>query len=250
MTTLATDSRSAVGCPAFVLHVREGYDDRERHVDSMMADKHIDFEYVLDGDMSDLTPGLLAEYFAGDMARRTPATSCAMKHLIACRHIVERGLDGALVLEDDIILLDRFTDIFRKGMAELAANGEWNSRPVIVNYEDTRLRFVPRSKRVRGRVLYEGDRDRMTGALYVNARAARLILDRARSCKMDCPIDLFHCRLLRQGLLTYLWCQPVIATQGSHTGMFRSGINLTKSTREAISWKLKLYYKRLLYFLR
>lgn len=230
--TMATSKTNALGkgVSTFVLHVKTGYEDRAEHIERMMREKGISYEYILDGDMSDLDDAIINRYFRDNMACCKPETSCAMKHLIACREIIDRGLAGALVLEDDILLFGNFAEVFRKSLAELEGNEQWRERPVIINYEDTRLRFVPRSKRVKGRVLYEGDRDRMTGAIYVNARAAKLIYGYAQQTRVELPIDLLHCKMLREGQLTYLWCQPAIATQGSHTGAFKSGINLSKSS--------------------
>ena len=45
--------------PIFVLHVREGYEDRAAHIDAMMARLGLSFEYMLDGDKCDLTPEVL-----------------------------------------------------------------------------------------------------------------------------------------------------------------------------------------------
>lgn len=214
----------------FVLHVKKGYEERATHISCMMKRMKIPFEYILDGDIQDINADILDKYFTGNMASPTPATSCALKHIIACKNIVDMDLEGALVLEDDIVLHNNFMEVFRKSINELNDNYSWNTKPVIINYEDTRLRFIPRSKRIKGRVLYEGDRDRMTGALYVNRLAAELILDYALRRKLDRPIDLFHCKLIKDKSILYLWCQPVIATQGSHTGMFKSGINLNKKS--------------------
>ena len=234
----------------FVLHVKKGYEDREEHISRMMKKMNIAFEYILDGDMQDITKETLEKYFTGEMKINSPATSCALKHLLACHEIVERKIEGALVLEDDIVLHDNFVSVFQRSIDELKGNSNWNAKPVIINYEDTRLRFVPRSKRVEGRVLYEGDRDRMAGAIYVNHAAAKLIWDYAIKDKLDQPIDLFHCYLLKKNLIAYLWCQPVVATQGSHSGLFMSGININKNYFDILKWKFNLLYKKMIYYFR
>lgn len=170
----------------FVLHVREGYEDRAAHIDSMMARLGLPFEYILDGDKADLTPEILDRWFAGPMKCVQGATSCACKHLMACRQIISRGLPGALILEDDIVLTRRHEEVARHTIAELPAG-----RPAIISYEDTRLRFVPRSRRRKGQYLYAGDRDRFTGALYVNSEAARIILDEAEKTRHRLPYRHF-----------------------------------------------------------
>ncbi|MCM1312518.1 MAG: hypothetical protein NC206_11785 [Bacteroides sp.] len=74
-------------------------------------------------------------------------------------------------------------------------------------------------------MLYPGDRDRMAGCYYINAAAARLICENyGKDENSTLAIDLFHNKLLKDGRLQYLWCQPTVATQGSHTGKFGSAI--------------------------
>lgn len=235
----------------FVLHVRKGYEKRKQHIESMLGKMDIPFEYILDGDICDLTDDVLDKYFCGEtMTGKYPFTSCSYKHLLAYKEIVNRNMEGALILEDDIFLQKKFVRTFNKSMEELRQYSAEHPEPVIISYEDTRLRFVPRSKRIKGTVIYKGDRDRMTGAFYINREAAKLLIEYAETHKFDLPIDLTHCKLLREGRLTYFWSQPTVATQGSHTGAFSSAINFNKSIFHPISWQFKLHYKKLLYFFR
>ena len=227
----------------FVLHVREGYEDRAAHIESMMPRMGLSFEYILDGDKADLTPEILDRWFAGPMKCVQGATSCACKHLMACRQIISRGLPGALILEDDIVLTRRYEEVARHTIAELPAG-----RPAIISYEDTRLRFVPRSRRRKGQYLYAGDRDRFTGALYVNSEAAHIILDEAEKHGIDCPIDIFHRRLLDAGKLKYYWSHPCTASQGSFNGLFQTSIDANRG--KVFAWKAKRLYRKLLYFFR
>lgn len=252
MSISVCEQATALNVPAtFVMHVKKGYEKRGEHVEKMLGRLGVPFEYILDGDIPDLTDDIINRYFTGaEMTVPTAPVSCAFKHLLACEQMLAAGLPDALMLEDDIILHSNFVPVFNLSVEQARAYAAANPRPVMVSYEDTRLRFVPRSRRKKGTVIYKGDRDRMTGAYYINAAAARLIVDYARSQKIDRPIDLFHCFLLRRGLLTYFWCQPTIATQGSHTGAFASAINLNKSMLSPLMWRLKLLYKKMLYNLR
>ncbi|MCM1291027.1 MAG: glycosyltransferase family 25 protein [Prevotella sp.] len=235
----------------FVAHVRTGYEDRARHIEAMLHGFGVEFEYMLDGDITDFTENVLSANFSVDNDMTPAALSCALKHILICRQVISRNLDGALVLEDDICLNKKFPTIFEKSMRELAVLHNSNPETAyLINYEDTRLRFVPHSKRIHGQVLYRGDRDRMTGCYYIDKNAARILIDEVDSRRMHKPIDHFHRYLLDSGLIQYLWCQPTIATQGSHNGLFHSAINTTKARREEYLWRLKLCYKKLLYRLR
>lgn len=237
----------------FVLHIKHGYEKRGKHIERMLGEMGIPFKYILDGDISDLTENILETYFNGShMKRAIPATSCTYKHLLAYKELVREKCEGALILEDDIILRGggEFLQVFYKSIDELNKYSEKHFEPVIIPYEDTRLRFVPRSRRVKGTVLYKGDRDRMAGCYYINAKAAELLINYAETQKFDTPIDITHCHLLKQKVLTYFWCQPTIASQGSHTGAFASAINFNKSFIYPLIWQIKLTYKKFLYWLR
>lgn len=235
----------------FVLHVRKGYEKRGQHIERMLGKMGVPFEYILDGDVCDLTDDVLDRYFRGEMMKgQYPFTSCSYKHLLAYKEIEDRDIDGALILEDDIFLKKDFIRIFNKSMDEVRKYSDEHPGPVIISYEDTRLRFIPRSKRKKDTVIYKADRDRMTGAFYINRAAARLLTEYAETHKFDLPIDLMYCKLLRDGRLTYFWCQPTVATQGSHTGAFTSAINFKKNIFYPLSWQFKLHYRKLLYFFR
>lgn len=66
----------------FVLHVKQGYEERKIHIEKMMSDHNIPFQYILDGDIPDLTTERLDTYFSGARHSLSPGTSCAMKHIL------------------------------------------------------------------------------------------------------------------------------------------------------------------------
>lgn len=232
----------------FVIHVKEGYKDREQHINSMLKAMDIPFNYILDGDVSDLTSSILDKYFKGYLKEGGAPASCTYKHILACRYIIERKLDGALILEDDIILNEqKFNSTFNKTIEELA---QLPNEASIISYEDTRLRFVPKSRRIKNKMLYIGDRDRMAGAYYVNFKCAQTIINEIEKNKTDMPCDIFYNYLLKQNKIKYYWCQPTVATQGSHLGLFGSSINTNKKCIDIFLWKFKLIYKKLLYEFR
>lgn len=232
----------------FVLHVKKGFEQREEHINKMLGEMNISFEYELGGDVSDLSEEILDKWFVSYMHAFSPQASCFYKHILACKRIIDEELDGALMLEDDICLSKKkFIPIFNQSMMELDVKG---NSPAIISYEDTRLRFVPRSQRKRGKVIYVGNKDRMTGAYYINYAAAKLMWDYIETAKYGVPYDIAHYELLKKGMLTYYWSQPAVASQGSHTGKFTSSINFSKKIYYPIAWQFKLAYKKLLYELR
>lgn len=233
----------------FVIHVQK-FTERKEHIDRLLRQHNMEGIYILKGDIETLSPEEIDRFFAKDsiMYHTAPHVSCAIKHFYVCEYMVDNNLPGALVLEDDIVLLKNFDSIYVQSICEYEA--EYKDQPVIINYENTRLRFVPYSKRIKGQVLYSGDRDRMTGCFFINLQAAKLILEKAMHDKCAVPIDHFHCELLRAGELTYLWCQPAIAEQGSFNGLFLSQKDYNSFLTIKSRWRCKLAYKKLLYWLR
>ena len=236
---------------ALVIHAAK-LKERGEHVDCMLREKGIDYEFISDADLEDLDKDLLCKYFSRgeEMAAKIlPRYSCATKHFLACEKIVGDGMEGALVLEDDIVLHDDFVPYFKKSIEELGER--FASRPAMISYEDSSLQFVPRSQRKKGFLLYHGKKDRMAGAYYMSRRCAEVILDDLKTNK--CPTtdaDTYHYDLLKRGVIDYLWCQPALATQGSFTGQFRSTLSSKKDRMIVLRWWFKKNYKRLLYWLR
>lgn len=231
-----------------VLHVSSGYEERAAHIERTMARHGLEFEYMLRGDIADIDSEVLSEYFSDSFGAKDAVTSCSYKHLLACKRIVDAGWPGAVVMEDDAVLFGRFNEILPEAVRQL---DEREKGPAILSLEDTRLRFVPRSRRRRGVLVYPGDRDRLAGCYYINRAGAEAVLAAACGHKLDRPIDTFHRLMLDRGEIAYWWLQPPIATQGSFTGLFPSSLS-TRYSRivTPVVWKLKLSYRKLLYWLR
>lgn len=234
-----------------VLHVKKGYEDRGRHMEQMLGEWGFPFTYILDGDIPDLTEETVKRLFSGrDMGRIGAQASCAMKHLLAYRYIIERNLKGALILEDDMLLYKNFEKVFSECMRELE---ERNLENAILSFEDSSLRFVPRSERKKGQHLYAHDRDRYAGAYYCTRSAAQLIVDYVEEHTCHLPVDLFHTSLISSAGLNYYWCHPCIATQGSQTGLFASSTSerdKKKQKHKRRTWRLRLAYKKFITLFR
>jgi len=101
----------------FIVHVSEGAEDRAKSVKEEMHRHDISFEFMLRGDIKEITSVIHQRYFTGDMlAEITPAVSCAVKHIYILEEIVKRGLSRVLILEDDIFLDKNFVNICNKAL--------------------------------------------------------------------------------------------------------------------------------------
>lgn len=171
-----------------VLHVKKGYEERARHIEQMLHEKGIEFEYVTDGDKPDITADILDHYFADQMHQVTAATSCALKHLYAYERILQNNWNGALILEDDMIFYKHFIPIFNKCMQECKERELPN---IFISFEDSSLHFVPKSQRKKGILLYPAKRDRFAGCYYISRECAQLIINYVATHKCHLPSTSF-----------------------------------------------------------
>lgn len=236
---------------ALILHVKT-QKDREQNVALIKEELGFPCELMLDGDISDLNDEIIDKYFydlGNDKLHSYSAvTSCAYKHFLCCKYIIDHNLPGALILEDDIFLYDNFHDIFSQSLKEYQKR--YADNPVLINYEDSALLFVPRSERRKGQILYEKKEHRFAGCYYINRKGAEVIWNYVSENKTHYPSDWTHMEIAKKGLLKYLWSHPTIATQGSANGLIPSSISTRKRGKLRLKWFFKLYYKKLLYFIR
>ncbi len=233
-----------------VIHAKH-LTERFSHMQRQLENWHGKVEYILDIDKDELTDDILREYIKPgcELDNKSGATSCAIKHILACKYIVEHHIEGALILEDDIVLHPGFEEDFEKTMLEYKRG--YADNPVIISYEDSSLQFIPRSKRLKGQWLYPAPqgRVRFNGALFINQQAAKVIVSEVQTGKCDIAVDHYYVHLYGKGLLQFLWCEPALATQGSFSGTFVSSMGQIR-TMEGLRWKLKYAYKKLVYWLR
>ena len=106
-----------------VIHAKH-LTDRLAHMERQLQDWPGDVTYILDDDKDELTDEIINKYFVPgcELYNKSGATSCAVKHLKACEYIVSHQLEGALVLEDDIVLRPRFREDFEKTIESLKAD--------------------------------------------------------------------------------------------------------------------------------
>ena len=234
---------------AFVVHP-DRLKERGEHIDRMMKKLGMDYEFVNEGHDEQHIQGLLDKYMKDgreELHRRIPRALCTVSHFLAYERIVAEGLEGALVLEDDIALADDFVSCFEESMKEYREH--YTDKSIFISYEDSALRFVPRSQREKGRMLYPAKKGRMAGCYYINYNAAKAILEQLQVERCDLAIDWYHNDLIDKGLLDCLWCQPTIATQGTFSGAFHSSL-VKDGHFMRLRWLFKKNYKKFLYWLR
>lgn len=235
-----------------VIHVR-GNEERRQYMERQLDQLGFPYTFINDGNMEDLTVEVLDKYFSTEGGAQTmhgasPRTSCAYKHILATQYIVGHGLEGALIVEDDLRLKPDFKQIFLQSLEEIRR--DHGDEPLIANYEESSLMLVARSQRRKGRVLYRAPRDRFAGCLYVSNKAAKVLNDYVEREKSTFASDELHNHLTKLGLVNYYWSHPAIACQCSCDGLMPTMIPTKPRPFKRLKWFYKKAYKHLLYNLR
>ena len=233
--------------PILVIHVK-GNQERKAFIHKQLDKLGMPYHFILDGNMEDLTNDILDKFFRGDMHGQYPRTSCAYKHILAMQYIIDTHLDGALIVEDDLLIYSNFNENFEKSIEECEAY--YKNIPFIANYEESSLLLVPRSQRRKGTILYPAQRDRYAGCYYINHLAAKAILKYIDEKGSDTTSDLLHTKLLKQGIIHYFWSHPCLACQCSCDGTMPTMIPTRPRPFKRLKWLYKRLYKHLLYFFR
>ncbi|ALM72162.1 glycosyltransferase family 25 protein [Vibrio vulnificus] len=208
----------------FVIHVSEGYEERRHHIDKHLPEKGIaNFEYMLRGDIKDLTPEVKAKYFIGN--NKLPELSCAYKHILVYEEMVKRGIERALILEDDAFLAnDTLTKLQR---VDEEMRDEVN---FIVNIEHSN-RSVPFKVKKTGQLCYLASHTKRCGGYVIHLDVAKKIVAFFESNQTNLPIDAFQTHM--RDILNYntFWMDPPVVFQGSKNGAFESELSQRKKSK-------------------
>jgi glycosyl transferase, family 25 len=149
--------------PVFVVHISKGAEAREESIVSQMAKFKLDFEFMLRGDISDISTETHHSYFAGEMLHSiNGVVSCALKHIYIYEEIIARNFENAIILEDDILLKPNFIDITTQALDELKTIGRDRDNYFISL--ETNGKFVNASEIKKNKLLHKKDKGRFAGA--------------------------------------------------------------------------------------
>ncbi|MCL2389784.1 MAG: glycosyltransferase family 25 protein [Elusimicrobia bacterium] len=233
-------------------------------MDAQIKDIGIFCDFILDGNQEEITQEVLDTAFSGGFRNvRKPngrdkhfnlgTASCTYKHMQALRDIVKNNIPYGVVFENDIILDKKFTDILFKAIAEIK---ERSLKNLVVSLEDTMLKYVPRSKRVKGQLIYPSPTGyiRFAGAYLFDLEYAKNMLNYVDTNGIDDVIDwLINNRQAQGGgYMGIYWLHPTIAVGGSVTGdigsyftnrryygFFRKMSRLSQKVYKTILWNLR-----------
>ena len=85
--------------------------ERGEHLDRMLRNIGLEYDIVNEGSDEAKIKAYLKKYLRNgqeEMLRKVPRSLCTISHFLAYERILSEGLEGALVLEDDILLHKNF----------------------------------------------------------------------------------------------------------------------------------------------
>ena len=234
----------------YIIHVSTDF-EREEHIKKEIGKTSFDFIFINDGDKKDLSKDIVSRYFGGELIPVSGATSCAYKHILVYKDMINSQVDYAIVLEDDIFLHKDFEKIVNKILIEIT---ERKLNNFLISLEESNLKYINGSERKKGILLYPRKHSRFTGAYILDVECAKTIMNEIETYKCNKPIDWIHNIYGERGLINVYWLHPTIAVQGSLNGKMKSEIDTRfkrgKNLFRQISFSLTKIYKKLLCKLR
>lgn len=230
----------------YVLHVKKGYEEREKSINEQFSRLAMGFEWVLDHDRDEITGQVLDRYqYQGNIT--IEAVSCSLKHICAWERIAQGEADGAFVFEDDALInLNRFSEITAKALAEYM--DQWEGRGYISLGSGCAL-YVPWTRTRRHQLLYPARYVRATDSYWISRGTAREMVAWIGKNGFSLPADHLIDRICSKLNIPILWLAPTLVNQGSHTGLFSSSIQAEERGKwlDRLEWKMKIFRRKYLY---
>lgn len=206
----------------FIIHVSKGYEERREHIDRHLPAVGInEYEYMLRGDIDDLSEQVRNEFFSGDLS--LPAKSCFYKHYLVMKEVVEKQIPQVLVLEDDVLLPKTFIQDLQPILHELEKECNY-----VVNIEEASSQ-VPLRVRKKGQHLYLCHQNKLTGGLIYDLAFATKAVAFIESRPQTHAADHWYNEHRHEVKFNLFWSHPTLVKQGSKSGMFTSAISNKKS---------------------
>jgi GR25 family glycosyltransferase involved in LPS biosynthesis len=166
---------------------------------------------------------------------RLPMCSNIMKHIDAYKNIMNNEYKYSLILEDDVILDDKFGDILNKGLEQLPDDYDMlfigNAGGCNLHIDPSRIKaeqFIYKKCReiTKPGNHWEGHgATRCTDSYLVSKKAAKKLINYVSNLKeraIDEASDWWLNRVIRELELDIYWLEPTIVLQGSATGKYKS----------------------------
>ena len=202
----------------FVLNVRK-FSQRRKFMEQQLSQFDLKAEFILDWDVENLTPEIIAKYFSND-SLTSAQQSCALKHVTALKNIASNNYQFALILEDDAV----FSKDLKLGLQRSMEQSHQFPGDKVIYIGSGGNFFTPKSQQKPGQYLYLGNRVRFADSYILNSTTAQKRLNWIENHQISAPIDnQFEAMDKELGIQT-LWLEEPVVEQGSKNGLFQSAL--------------------------
>lgn len=208
----------------YVLHVKEGYQDREDSIKKQLRELNLEFEFILEHDIPELKEEELSQYFSKEHLLRPSELSCSMKHIEALKKIEQNDGEIFLVLEDDVLFSKETLNILQNIKKELSVI----EKNFVISLGNAANMYTPKKELKEGKFLYENIENRAADSYLISKEAVIKRLKWLNENTTKLPADHMYNFIDNEVGNNIYWLEPTIVTQGSQAGLFTSSIQKAK----------------------
>ena len=153
--------------------------------------------------------------------------SMSLKHFYAYKEISDK-YDNGLILEDDAILINNFTDILNKYMEQLPKNYDMLFIGDGCNLHIEKNKLIP-NQNIYEKCLYPtrwggNGASRCSDSYIISKICANKLCKYINNLnyKIELPIDWWINVAARDNNFKVYWAEPTIVTQGTQNGLFQT----------------------------
>ena len=160
-----------------------------------------------------------------------PKSQCGitLSHINAYRNIMNNEYKYSLILEDDVILDDKFGDKLNKGLEQLPDDYDmlFIGNGCCLHIESSKIKPGQFIYKKCGEPTNWGGNGgtRCTDSYLVSKKGAKKLMSYISKLKegaINMPIDWWLNEVIRDLKLEIYWMEPTIVTQGTQTGKYKS----------------------------
>lgn len=202
----------------YVLSVKS-FSERIAHINALMQQHNIQFEFVFEHDIPDISENLLKQTFSDTCTLSMAQKSLVLKHCQAWRHAIKHQYKQTLIFEDDVVLSKDFTLKLSKIMsaAEVLDNGYL----IFLGGADTK---VPDHFLLSNATLIENPI--ATAEAYISdLTAMQKRVAWLNDNQVSLPADHLISHIDANSNTKHYWPRHAIVEQGSITGIFNSHLD-------------------------
>lgn len=151
----------------------------------------------------------------------------SLSHFYAYKEISDK-YDNGLILEDDAILINNFTDILNKYMDQLPKNYDMLFIGDGCNLHIEKNKLIP-NQNIYEKCLYPtlwggNGASRCSDSYIISKKCANKLCEYINNLnyKIELPIDWWINVAARDNNFKVYWAEPTIVTQGTQNGLFKS----------------------------